>query len=377
VSALRVTNSRPTSGSSSRHVGYGHGLDKSARYVGEMAPGSPRFGRIYGVRFVPPTDSDLFAESGADQVLKRLERGSRISRYRRTWLIGRTEFADRVLTGRIGYIGEDTVTEVWDDELRDFRDEPSANGLTTVFGVNVDTLQGLVQERKPAIGVESVNGALEDLMSAGHKPRPERWTIESVQGVKDLALWLRTVTRVTSVKLTVKAPNPHYENEPDLEDLMNAFEADVVRMEIESDTGVNTGAGFLADTQRHIDRGYGEARYAGVRVDGSGEHRTSFNTSVGIEELNDEVPVGDNGEVDPTELRNRLRVTVEELQTRLANEDRALSAEGDAPTTDSGSTSQQAHETSQERQQRLNEQARKLANPIRDEDTEGDEHHPR
>lgn len=307
-----------------------------------MAPASPRFGRIYSVRLVQPEEEDLFADNGAEQVLNRLERGSRITRYRRTWLIGRTEFTDRVLTGRIGYVGEDTVTEVWDDKLKDFRDEPSANGLTTVFGINVDTLQGLVQERKPLIAIESVIGALEDLMSAGHKPKPERWTVESVRGTNDLAEWLRTVSRVTSVRLTVKAPNPHYENEPDLEDLMNDFEAEVVRMEIESDTGVNTQARFLTDTQRHIDRGYGEARYAGVRVDGDEEHHTSFNTRVGVEELNDEVPVADNGEVDPNELRRRLRpstakenqspVTVEELTRRLANEDEDEHTEGDEHT---------------------------------------------
>ncbi|MBO8148249.1 hypothetical protein HX746_18310 [Rhodococcus erythropolis] len=268
--------------------------------------------------------SESLFSTPRDEIEETIRRGARVESYKREWRVGRTEVVDDVLTGRIGFSGHSGIAELWDDDEKDFLDEPIARGLTTTFAIHLDRRLGYIQDRKPDITVDAVIRALTLMLNNGRKEKDTIWSIESRQGTRNLQEWLRTVKRVTRVSLVVKEPNPNWQGVHDLKEMMEAAEAETVRVEMESDRGINMNSQFLTETQIHIDRGYGDARYTGVREDENGEHQSTFNTSVGVEELNDELVAQENGEVDQSTLRSHL--------VRTAASEETVSGERDTST---------------------------------------------
>ena len=278
---------------------------------------SPKLGRIYAVTIEPPEQRHLTDRPAGEAILERIVPGARATRYKREWIVGRTEFDNRVLTGRIGFNGEGATAEVWDDEAKDFYDEPTMRGLTTTFAINVDRLEGFVQGRGQVITVGAVMGAIEALLNQGTKDKAQMWHLRSPQRERvTFAQWLETVTKVTKVKIRVAEPNPRWQDAKSIQDVFEQTESQVVSFELNSDNGVNMQAPFLVDSQNHIDRDYGEGRYSGVRQDPDGEHTSTFDTRGGLEELSDELPTQDNGEVQQGDLRARLVQSLSEAETQ-------------------------------------------------------------
>ena len=99
---------------------------------------------------------------------------------------------------------------------------------------------------------------------------------------------------------------------------MDRAEAEIATIELENENGLDVRSDFITQTQNHIDRGYGVGRYEGIRTDEHGDHRTTFSTRVGTEELHDVAPTTQSGEADEGVLRSRL---VEEAQSEETGTD--------------------------------------------------------
>ncbi|WP_077077579.1 hypothetical protein [Mycobacterium numidiamassiliense] len=273
-------------------------------------------GRVYGVRFIPPAQMGLFG-SPTEALIARLSPGNRVTRRGRDWIIGRTQTDGGVLSGRLGFVADGAVTEVWDEGAKDFRDETTQRGVTTTFAVNIDRLTAFIQERTH-IPINSAITALEEILNEGRTQKDLRWSIESRKGTQSLQRWLETVDKVTAVRLTVRKPNPRWQDARNLQKIMENAEAEIANIELENQNGIDINSDFISETQSHIDRGYGDGRYEGVRTDDDGTHKTSFSTRVGTEELHDEAPTTESGEVDESVLRSRL---ADETQSEETGDD--------------------------------------------------------
>jgi len=203
-----------------------------------------------------------------------------------------------ILSGRIGFQGEGATSELWDEMAQDFVETSSPDGLTAPFAFDLGSMTGVVQIRPPRIRTNSVVGALEKLLS---EPG-QRWRIESLQSKKSLQAWKASVERITSIRMRVRIPNPHWHGAEDLRELMDQTAAQVVTLEMQSDEGVDDSAQFIQQTEHHIERGYGDARYVGVRTDSSGQHESAYSTALSGEELFDELAIDATGEVPPEDL---------------------------------------------------------------------------
>lgn len=186
-------------------------------------------------------------------------------------------------------------------------------GLTAPFVVNLRTLRMALQPRGSAIKLNGLIGAFRALLAQGG----DQWRIETPTKVMTFVQWRSSVDRVTAVKFRLRKPNPHWQGAPDLEAVMEEAEAAVAILELENEDGIDSASQFVAQSQVHVERGYGEARYVGVRGAGTSEAReTVYNSSIGSEEESVDIPVGEDGEVTQADLAEALV----EVQTQTVGE---------------------------------------------------------
>lgn len=259
-----------------------------------------RPGRVYRLRIVPDAQQSLL-ETTKQQILTRFATGNRVTTYQRTWIVGPTDLEDGVLSGRIGYQGEDGTAEIWDDAAQDFVETAVPQGLTAPFAIDLDTLSVAVQPRGGLIKVQSLVNAFERLLSVD----PEKWKLVGFHTPTSLEDWKASVDRVVSVKFVVKVPNPNYHGADNVEELIELFAAQNVSLEAQNPKGVDLSSPFVAETEQHIARGYGEAEYRGKsKTDG---RETVYSTAVGSEEQYEESAVDPStGEVPTDNLRQIL-----------------------------------------------------------------------
>jgi len=247
------------------------------------------------------------------QILERITPGQRTERYGRTWIIGRTERrGDGSLFGRIGYQASGGTVELWDEDKQDFVDVAVPGGFATPFLIDLRALRLAFQPRPPQIKIGAVTGAFRALLSTDGAP----WSIYSATRPVRLDEWLQRVIKVTYVRLRLRRPNPHYEDTPDLEALLEQSEADVVRLEARSTDGLKIDSGFIRESLRHVAAGHGDARLAGTVREESGERETVYDTEIGTEEQTSEVPADlDSGEVSTESLQQALATSDDEGNT--------------------------------------------------------------
>lgn len=259
-----------------------------------MTPRRP--GKVHLLILEPPEQTNLI-ENEREWITNRLEPGAAVERYGREWVIGKTEEEDGVLTGRIGFRGTEGMAEVWNDEARDFEAIAVPQGQAVPFAIDLDGLRLVIQSR-PLLKLNGLIGAMEALLTEDQF----RWRIRSPRAHMTFRDWRASVDRVTKVRLRVVKPNPHYRDTPNLEALLEQAEAEVVVMEMQAETGIDTDATFIAESQEHIDAGYGEAVYRGE----SEGRETVYNTKLQAEETYEEFDVTLEGEVPHESLRAAL-----------------------------------------------------------------------
>ncbi|GEE01437.1 hypothetical protein nbrc107696_18830 [Gordonia spumicola] len=263
-------------------------------------------GRVFAVKFIQPAVGELFEEP-ADQLRNRLTPGASAESYNRLWRIGKVHIADDVLTGRVGFSAESGIEEVWDDEAKDFRDQLTHRGTTTVFAVDLGSLTGLVQDRGSTLRIDSAVRALRLILNEGIKDKGLHWQVEPYRRKVALSEWKRTVTRVTKVRFSLTEPNPRWQDSQSIEDLFNATGSHSAQAIFANDAGLNVEADFIQQSQNHVERGYGDGRYTGVieMADGT-EIVSTYNSAVGDEEQSEELATNPNGEVNLDVLREHL-----------------------------------------------------------------------
>lgn len=264
-----------------------------------------RRGKVYKVLLVPPMDTPLITKfrSVDEYILDALSPGRSVVRYQREWIVGQTTVDNRILSGRIGFRGADGMAEVWNEERRDFEAVAVPAGLTAPFAVNLRSLEMALQPRGAAIKLNGLIGAFRGLLS-----REEGgWRILTRHKQISFENWRASVDRITAVKFSLRKPNPRWVGAPDLQTVMETAKAEVVSLEARSVEGLDTESGFIAQSQRHVERGYGESQYVGERGTGTSEvHESVYNSRLGSEEDSVEVPLGPDGEVSASDLANTL-----------------------------------------------------------------------
>lgn len=116
--------------------------------------------------------------------------------------------------------------------------------------------------------------------------------------------------------MRLRRPNPHYEDTPNLEALLEQSEAEVVRLEARSKDGLNIESGFIRESLGHVGAGHGDARLTGTVREESGERETVYDTEIGTEEQASEAPANpDSGEVSTESLQQALAASDDEGDT--------------------------------------------------------------
>lgn len=252
-----------------------------------------KFAKVYRVKIEPPIEPFLSAEDSATRVENALSQGSGAERYGRLWRIGRVEKQGRVLVGKLGIVNRAKRTESWNEKEEDFEELEFTEGASAIFAVNLESLTLAVQPTAD-VKITGALGALRAMLSL----EGEKWTISPLKKSVDFSDWIKTVDRVVRVKYRLRKPNPHYGDAKNLEDIMEAAEAQVVSLEMASDDGLDLNSSFLQETQLHTDRGYGEADFTGIKNAEDGDIiESKFSSLAGAEEEAVEVPVLENGEI--------------------------------------------------------------------------------
>jgi hypothetical protein len=269
-------------------------------------------GRIFTLTILPP-DQMGYLESRQEYVIRRIAAGQRITRYGREWIVGKTAITDGVLSGRIGYQGPGSVVEIWDEERQDFEDIAVPAGLTAPFAIHLSGLLVALQPRGSEVSLNALAGAFSALLSEGDY----RWTLVGSRKRTTFDHWLGSVSKVISMRATVRRPNPTYGATPDIQALLEQEEAEVVSVEIRNETeGITRDSAFVQQTEIHIERGYGEATYTGVRERDGQRHETVYSTSGGAEDDSVSALVDPvTGEVDAATLREVLARNEQEDDT--------------------------------------------------------------
>ena len=263
-------------------------------------------GKVFVLTLIPP-EQQLLMPSTAEYIVDRLSPGSSVTRYGREWIIGKTDLDGDLLSGRIGFRGEVGLAEIYDEDLRDFKAVAVPAGLAVQFVVDLAQLRLAVQPRGSVIKLNGLIGAFKALLSAdGHA-----WRIGASGRKTTYRDWLQTVDRVVEIKMSVRKPNPHYRDTPDLEALLEQAEAEAAKVNLRSDHGLDMASPFVNQTMEHIEAGYGEATMRGCRQEVSGLSETIYNTALGSEEEGTEAPVGEHGEVSRDDLAAVLAVPTE------------------------------------------------------------------
>lgn len=262
---------------------------------------SPARARVYRLRIVPPAQRSFSTRTDAELIVDTFQAGRRVRRYSREWLVGHTDVLDGTLVGKIGFQSEgETFVEVWDEALNDFATYAVTQGFTMPFAVDLDSLLLLVQPRAQ-VKLNGVIGAMEAMLD--QRTQERGWRIISTGPRITRQAWLDSVERVTEVRLVVRQPNPHWQDADDLQAVMETAAADVARLVLAASGGIDLDAPFLQQTLGHVDRNYGEGTLTGVRSDG---RVSTFSTRLEAEELPEQLPVQDTGEVARETLKQAL-----------------------------------------------------------------------
>ncbi|WP_414936500.1 hypothetical protein [Amycolatopsis sp. cmx-11-51] len=258
-------------------------------------------GKVARFLLEPPLQ-ERFDATPAQVITSRIVPGARIERYRRTWIVGYTELHGDVLHGRIGYERNPSVFEFYDEEERDFIGVTFRLGNVTPFAINTTNLVLAFQARPPEIVIGSVSNAIAMMLSEGDS----RWHVESLLASRmSLREWTQSVDRVTRIRFNIRQPNPHYQDAPDLEALIEQARAEVGRLELQAAGGLDLASPFVEQTLRHVDEHkYGEARLTGTTSSGT---ESIYSTEIATVETVVEAPADPaTGEVGQASLADAV-----------------------------------------------------------------------
>ena len=273
-----------------------------------------RAGRIAFATIEPLT---LHASSDPAAALDgALVPGTQIERHNRVWHMGQHSREGASIVGRIGFQARD-FAELWDEDRKDFSEQELMAGLTSPFAIDPARLRVAFQLRPGVIRVKSFTGALQALMNAASPE--DRWRVEQELEPATFDQWVESVDRVTSLRVRVEKPNPHYGDRENVKSLIegaNARMADVAwTADPEALDGLDVGEPFIREAITHASQ-YGSYSATGERANvpthwGSDQEAAAEHRIVPADPSTREVPAAllrrELGDAEPTDEKGEGR----------------------------------------------------------------------
>lgn len=196
--------------------------------------------------------------------------GATVTRYRRKWTLSRIhEQTPDTITGQIGFVSENEVTTLFfDHEKGDFVRSGAPTGVLVPFAIRLS--DGLVayQLRPGVVREESFTGALAELLNS--TSNEYQWSVETATETLTWDEWQGTVDRVTAFAFRLEKPNPHYEDDWRVEDIIEDLRLEYARLTGKAldDQGVDTESDLFQQALDHVLRNYGRASIEGMTAEG-------------------------------------------------------------------------------------------------------------
>jgi len=223
--------------------------------------------------------------------------------------MGQVADEERAVVGRIGYERAGDLAELWDPELKDFKEERLREGLTSPFALDRSNLVVIFQLRSGRIEHHSFTGAFRALLNeASGEPI---WGIRPiVQGVT-WERWRESVTRVRHLEVRLERPNPNYQGRDEIERIIEGAKARMVRMVFDAQEdeveGLNLDDEVVHEAIEHARADYGNVK-AVADIDTEGGRQESVWRSD-----REGAPLETRVPLDPETREARREALVEEL----------------------------------------------------------------
>jgi hypothetical protein len=191
--------------------------------------------------------------------------GLPVTRYGRTWRIGRVVIKGNVLTGRMGY-DRAAGTEAWDEKAQDFRDIIVQEGKASPFALDLLTGEVAFQLRGSDIKSDTFTWNFQALLNAGSKLNEVgvRWRVRPDLHGEPFEEFIARAERVTMLDFTLLEPNPHYGKRRRVEALVADTGSRMTRVVMTADpddiAGINVDASFVQQAVEHVKMNYGKVR---------------------------------------------------------------------------------------------------------------------
>lgn len=177
-----------------------------------------------------------------------------------------------------------------------------------------------------AVRPTTVTGNLEALLNV---EGTYRWEIVPISYPMNFSDWQQSVSRVWRVNARLTYPNPNWTGRDELENIMNGFEAEVLRIiaSAEERSSLNTDSTWFQQIMDHIRQGYGRAAVSGTDKITGGESRLLLTERGGAVPAISRVPASDEA---ATEISiPELRASQAELLELEPSARPAMSPDGD------------------------------------------------
>jgi hypothetical protein len=191
--------------------------------------------------------------------------GTRIDRFRRTWLMGRVRDEDSAIVGRIGY-QTPAIGEVWDEEEKDFHDETRSAGFTSTFAIRPEQMRAAFQLRPGFIRPNSFTGALQALLNEASPT--DRWRVSL--DIEEITFdeWRERVDGISELTIRLDRPNPHYHGRERVKRLVEGANARMADLAFRADpndpAGIDVNDSFIQEAIDHA-KEYGDYTATGRR----------------------------------------------------------------------------------------------------------------
>jgi len=226
--------------------------------------------RNYRVGLGVVTLEGLFQDLLGEALTASWTTGATVTRYRRRWTLSKihSQTTDSIV-GQIGFVGENEVTTLFFDyDTGDFVRGGAPSGVLVPFAIRLS--DGLVayQLRPGMVREESFAGALAALLNT--TPNEYVWSVEAAVDFRSWDEWRSEVDSVTSFAFRLDKPNPHYDDDWRVEDLIENLQLEYARLAGKAldERGVNTDDEFFRQALDHVLREYGRAAVDGQTADG-------------------------------------------------------------------------------------------------------------
>lgn len=243
----------------------------------------------------------------AEALLQSLRPGTQNRRYDRDWRMGQFQQQDGWVFGRIGFQRPGSQTELWSDDLKDFRPSTLTEGYTSPFAIDLDTLRLAFQLRAGLIKPTTFTSNFRALLE---KASGFLWNVRPL--IEDISFdeWRKDVDRIIEVRVRIERPNPNYHGRRHVRALIEGSGAKIVNMIFRSDPndeeGLKVDAGALAEALDHAEE-YGKFEAKGETVVDEVVEVSRWREDVeGSPKLEQAQADPDTGEVLPEELRRVL-----------------------------------------------------------------------